>query len=56
MKKLKELHNRIEFARLELNQSLVQDDYEIYYQKSVYLDQLIEEYIELKEKENSLLK
>ena len=49
MRELKELQNLIEKARLELDQSLEDEGYEVYYQKSVYLDKLIEEYLEVKE-------
>ena len=42
MRELKELQHLIEKARLELDQALESDSYEIYYQKSVYLDKLIE--------------
>lgn len=49
MREQKELQYLIEKARLDLDQSLDSDSYEIYYEKSVYLDRLIEEYLELQE-------
>lgn len=52
MRELMELQNLIEKARLELDQSLADEDsYETYYEKSLYLDQLIEEYLDAKEYE-----
>ena len=45
----KELRNQIEQLREELNVSLLADKYEVYYQKSVALDELIARYIELDE-------
>ena len=44
-----ELRNKIEQLREELNCSLLTDQYEVYYQKSVALDDLIAKYIELEE-------
>jgi len=49
MEKNVELKTEIENLREELNQSIVEEQYEIYYQKSVKLDKLIEEYIELED-------
>lgn len=49
MRERKELQHLIEKARLELDRALESDSYEIYYQKSVYLDKLIEEYLEITE-------
>ena len=47
MKRIEELKNQIENLRDELNQSIVKDQQEVYYAKSVELDKLIEEYIDL---------
>lgn len=47
MNKHSQLQQRIEELRTELNQSIVKEQYEVYYAKSVELDKLIEEYIEL---------
>ncbi len=41
------LKEQIEKVRNELNQQIVTEDYEVYYAKSVELDQLISEYVEL---------
>ena len=41
------LKEQIEKVRNELNQQIVTEDYEVYYTKSVELDQLISEYVEL---------
>ena len=49
MREQKELRQLIEKARLDLDESLDSDSYEVYYEKSVYLDRLIEEYLELQE-------
>ncbi len=49
MREQKELQQLIEKARLDLDESLDSDSYEVYYEKSVYLDRLIEEYLELQE-------
>lgn len=47
MRKLNELQQEIESVRLELDQALLrQYKFDNYYQKSIKLDQLIEEYIE----------
>ncbi len=43
------LKSKIEALREELNASIVEDKYEVYYKKSVELDKLIEEYIKLEE-------
>ncbi len=51
MKKIYELQRKIETARMELDQALLQEDeFECYYEKSRKLDKLIEEYLERKEK------
>ena len=47
MGSMESLRNRIEEVRKELNQQIVTQDYEVYYEKSVELDQLISEYVEL---------
>ena len=44
-----ELRIKIEQLRDELNRSLLADQYEVYYQKSVALDELIAKYIDLEE-------
>lgn len=50
MKKFFELQKRIETARRELDQAVLQEDeFEDYYEKSTKLDKLIEEYLERKE-------
>lgn len=46
---LQELQIQIEKKRLELDNSLLTDDFSIYYAKSVELDKLIEQYIEMTE-------
>lgn len=46
---MEHLKKQIEMVREELNQSIVKDAYEVYYAKSVELDQLIEKYIALQE-------
>lgn len=43
------LKSRIEALREELNASIAEDKYEVYYEKSLQLDKLIEEYITLEE-------
>lgn len=54
MKKILELQKKIETARLELDEALLQEDkFEYYYEKSTKLDKLIEEYLERKEKINT---
>lgn len=55
MRELLELQKRIEEARGELDRSIGCDSYEVYYPKSRKLDKLIEEYIDLKEKEEMFL-
>lgn len=51
MKKIYELQKKIECARRELDEALLQkDEFEDYYEKSTKLDKLIEEYLERKEK------
>lgn len=49
MKKLNELKKEIETARQELDQALETEAFEVYYQKSVALDQLIEQYLDAQE-------
>ncbi len=49
MKRIVELKSEIENLRDELNESIVKDQYEVYYAKSVQLDKLIETYIEMEE-------
>lgn len=54
MKKIYELQRRIETARIELDEALLQkDEFEYYYEKSTKLDKLIEEYLERKEEINT---
>lgn len=54
MKNIYELQKKIETARLELDEALLQEDeFECYYEKSTKLDKLIEEYLERKEKINT---
>lgn len=51
MKKIHELQKKIELARLDLEEALLQEDeFEQYYEKSTKLDELIEEYMERKER------
>ena len=51
MSDMTELQKEIELARLELDESLLQEDeFGEYYQKSIRLDKLIEEYLEMKER------
>ena len=51
MKKIHELQRKIELARLELDEALLQkDEFAQYYEKSTKLDELIEEYLERKER------
>ena len=51
MKKIHELQRKIELARLELDEAFLQEDeFEQYYVKSTKLDELIEEYLERKER------
>ncbi len=49
MEKYVRLKSQIEALREELNVSIIEDKYEVYYEKSVQLDKLIEEYIRLEE-------
>lgn len=56
MKKIYELQKKIEMARTELDEALLQqDEFEEYYEKSTKLDKLIEEYVERKEKINTYM-
>lgn len=56
MKKIYELQKKIETARTELDEALLQqDEFEEYYGKSTKLDKLIEEYVEWKEKINTYM-
>lgn len=53
MKKTVEIREKIELARQELDQAvLVDDGFELFYEKSVMLDKLIEEYLDEEEKKN----
>ena len=47
MKRIDILKEQIEAVREELNTKVVSEDYEVYYAKSVELDALIAEYIDL---------
>ena len=47
MSTLESLRNKIEEVRKELNEKVVSEEYETYYAKSVELDELIAEYVEL---------
>lgn len=49
MNTLENLRNKIEEVRKELNVKVVSEEYESYYAKSVELDQLIAEYVDLEE-------
>ncbi len=49
MKEQRELKKMIEAARLELDKALETESFEVYYQKSVELDQLIEQYLDAQE-------
>ena len=49
MDKTAELKAKIEVLRNQLNQSVIKDEFETYYAKSVEMDQLIAEYIEKEE-------
>ena len=54
MRERQELQKLIEEARLELNRSLERREaYEVYYAKSLFLDELIEEYLDVKEQEKA---
>lgn len=46
--KLRELQKEIENARGDLERSISENDYEVYYEKSLYLDRLIERYLDMK--------
>lgn len=48
MNKQNSLRQQLEELREDLNQSIIQEPYEVYYAKSIALDKLIEEYMELK--------
>lgn len=51
MEGIYELQRKIESARSELNEALLQrDEFENYYEKSTRLDKLIEEYLEQTER------
>lgn len=47
MNKMNNLKARIEKTRNELNELILTDKFEVYYEKSVELDKLIEEYIDM---------
>ena len=50
MKQISEIQKKIEAARRELDEALLQEDeFVSYYEKSTRLDKLIEEYLERKE-------
>ena len=49
MNTLENLRNKIEEVRKELNEKVVSEEYESYYAKSVELDQLSAEYVDLEE-------
>ena len=50
MKQISEIQKKIEAARRELDDALLQEDgFVSYYEKSIRLDKLIEEYLERKE-------
>lgn len=53
MRKLKEIRDLIEKKRAELNESYVHDEYSVYYAKSLELDKLLEEYLELQKEETT---
>ena len=56
MKRREELQQEIEKARAELNRALDKgEDIKDFYEKSVYLDHLIEEYIDLCERKESFV-
>lgn len=54
MKKINKLRKKIEIARIELNRSFVEDEFDVYYQKNLKLDRLIEEYMDLQEKKKTV--
>ena len=47
MSSLESLRNKIEKVRNELNEEIVSKEYEVYYEKSLELDKLIAEYVDL---------
>jgi len=47
MNKVNNLKKKIEETRNELNKIILTDKFELYYEKSVELDKLIEEYLDL---------
>lgn len=47
MNKMNNLKARIEKTRNELNELILTDKFEVYYEKSIELDKLIEEYIDM---------
>ena len=49
MNTLETLRSKIEEVRNELNEQIVSEEYEVYYAKSLELDQLIAEYVDLEE-------
>ena len=50
MKQISEIQKKIEAARRELDEALLQkDEFISYYEKSIRLDKLIEEYLEQNE-------
>lgn len=54
MRERQELQKLIEKARLDLDRSLEKREaYEVYYAKSLFLDKLIEEYLDAKEREKA---
>ena len=50
MNTLETLRSKIEEVRKELNEKVVSEEYEVYYAKSVELDALIAEYVDLEGK------
>lgn len=49
MDELQKIQKQIEQTRKELDELMLDDDYDASYQKSVYLDQLIEQYLDIVE-------
>ena len=47
MSSLESLRNKIEKVRNELNEEIVSQEYDVYYEKSLELDKLIAEYVDL---------
>lgn len=47
MNKVNNLKTRIEKTRNELNELILTDKFDVYYAKSVELDKLIEEYLDI---------